>query len=94
MACKCTECGHVFREIDAAQTTEYLGEYFGAPASETIACCPECGGDYEILVPCEVCGEEYTEEELHYGICDNCFKSYVNDIDTCVKIGEIEKGGG
>lgn len=39
---KCSDCGHVFAEEDAETTQEYVGEFWGAPAYQTISICPNC----------------------------------------------------
>lgn len=41
--CKCENCGATFTE--GKIINEYRGEYWGAPAYESIEVCPICGDD-------------------------------------------------
>ena len=50
---KCEECGNVFDEPKMVQ--ECVGEFWGTPAYETWAVCPDCGSD-EI--------EDYEDNEI------------------------------
>lgn len=40
---ECNNCGEKFSEPDSYE--ECVGEYWGAPAYQTFACCPYCGSD-------------------------------------------------
>ena len=51
---KCSECERVFEESEIYWQRELIGEYWGMPAYDDIACCPHCSSD-EI--------EEYEESE-------------------------------
>lgn len=42
---KCDKCGRTFDEEDTITKRENMGEFWGAPAYESIACCPFCGCD-------------------------------------------------
>lgn len=86
MSYKCFECGEIFDE--PKRWEEYRGEFWGTPAYEEVRGCPRCRGDYEELVPCEVCGVEHSEEDLLYGVCDKCIEERRYDVDMCYKIGE------
>lgn len=89
---KCIECGHVFDEEDVAEWEEARGEYWGTPCSEKMSGCPVCHGAYEKVSRCEICGKPCIEDELNYGICDDCIDSYKFNFDKCyeLSIGESE----
>lgn len=89
MTYKCLECGEFFTE--PKKWKEYRGEFWGAPAYEEMVGCPDCRGDYEELVPCELCGEECEEDSLTCGVCEDCLESASGDVDLCYKIGEGHK---
>ena len=89
MTYKCLECGHIFEEGEEGHYFEN-GQYWGAPYSQKISCCPLCKGDYEETVPCEICGSEHLEDELISGICEECWENYRYDINTCYEIGKSE----
>ena len=48
----CCGCGKRFDESDTKHIRSYVGEFWGAPAYETIAQCPYCDND-EIQEACE-----------------------------------------
>lgn len=83
---KCLECGEVFDNPESWR--ERRGEFWGAPAYEEMAGCPNCRGDYEELVACELCGEEHEEDSLTCGVCEGCFEMASCDVDLCYRIGE------
>lgn len=39
----CNDCGAIFDE--PREIKECMGEFWGAPAYDTTACCPACGAD-------------------------------------------------
>ena len=39
---RCCRCRAIFREEDAGYGREYVGEFWGAPAYESVDLCPEC----------------------------------------------------
>lgn len=88
---KCLECGHIFEEGERHEQREYRGEFWGQPSYETVAGCPKCGGAYEETKPCAVCESEQLDEDLYGGICKSCLAEYENDLDTCLKLGAIDK---
>ena len=59
---RCYDCGHIFDEDDADSRRYYVGEFWGAPAYDYEAVCPECGSDAI---------EEY-EEERDIKKCERC----------------------
>ena len=67
---RCCNCGAVFNKEDAEGKREYVGEFWGTPAYDTIDVCPECDSeeleDFEI--PYEECD---TYKECDYN-CDSC----------------------
>lgn len=42
---KCGNCGCTFEEESIKEERILTGEYWGAPAYETVYCCPCCGVD-------------------------------------------------
>lgn len=84
MAYKCLDCGHIFDGDEIYSWYESHGE--------TMSGCPTCGGDYEEMIQCEICGDEYLEGELCGGVCSNCIDDYRNNFEICysVSIGETE----
>ena len=85
MSYKCLDCGHIFDRDEISSWYESHGERFSG--------CPNCGGAYEEMVKCEICGEEYLDEELNCGVCDECIDQYRKNFDVCyaVSLGETEK---
>ena len=89
---KCLECGHIFEEGERHEWKEARGEYWGQPAYETVVGCPRCGGVYEETKLCAVCESEQLDDALYGGICKSCLAEYENDLETCLKLGAIDKG--
>lgn len=82
---KCLECGFVFDEPETYR--ENVGEYCGAPAYQDYKGCPECKcEDIEKLIACELCGEEFLEDELISGVCEHCVYLHGNDYEICRRI--------
>lgn len=88
---KCLECGHIFEDGEQRKWKEQIGEFWGQPVYETLIGCPNCGGAYDETKACAVCGSEQLECDLYGGICVDCLKKYKNDLDTCLKLGAIDK---
>ena len=88
---KCLKCGHIFENGEQETWQESRGEFWGQPVSETMNGCPKCHGDYAETMPCVECGSEQLDEDLYGGMCKECREPYVNDFDTCLKLGEIQK---
>ena len=88
---RCLECGHIFEEGERHEWKETRGEYWGQPAYETVVGCPICGGAYEETKPCVVCKSEQLDDDLYGGICKSCLAEYENDLETCLKLGAIDK---
>ena len=67
---KCKDCGNVFDEGEEQMSMEHMGECHGFPAYEKSYGCPHCGGNYEEIEPCKICGsyEVETSEEF----CEDC----------------------
>ena len=42
---RCDDCGAIFDEDEIDSRSEYVGEFWGAPAYQTFNYCPECGSD-------------------------------------------------
>ena len=43
--CACFDCGKTFDSADLKAVQEDRGEFWGAPAFETMYYCPHCGSD-------------------------------------------------
>jgi hypothetical protein len=59
-------------------------------ASETFACCPYCKGDFDKTKNCEICGEDFFEDELFGDVCEDCIQQYENDIQGCYELSQNE----
>lgn len=81
---KCLECGHIFDQPRIIE--ESRGECFGYEAYERIGVCPVCGGEYDEGEKCEICGEIYSQNEIHEGVCDRCIDNYRHNFDLCYKL--------
>ena len=96
MTFRCLDCGHIFDESEIKSYFQNHAGFGDAPALEQLYCCPVCDGDFEELAKCEVCGEDFSKDELsYYGVCECCkedIKSkYKYRPDLCYKIVENEK---
>ena len=88
---KCLDCGHIFEKGEEDRWEEPRGEFWGQPVTETVTGCPCCGGVYEETQPCSVCHSEQLKNDLYGGICKECLSKYENDLDICLKLGEVSK---
>lgn len=68
---RCEECGHLFEEGEQEHISECVGEYWGSPAYQEYDVCPCCGGSYETISPCKICGG-YENLESGEKYCENC----------------------
>jgi RecJ-like exonuclease len=59
---KCTDCGHLFEYGEEKIQKENHGEEWSV--------CPCCGGDYEEIMPCKICGSY--EHEQNEKFCNEC----------------------
>lgn len=75
--CKCEDCGKVFDYEDRKIVEETHG--FDHPPYEKFSYCPYCGGDFVEALECESCGTAEAEENLLFGLCENCVKEKVKD---------------
>lgn len=78
----CVDCRAVFDEYDVSRWTEHVGEFWGDSAYEDRSGCPYCGGDYVEAEMCEKCEEYFAEDELEYGLCEECRKSEEAECQT------------
>ena len=54
--------------------------------------CPNCKSDcFEELHSCQLCGDEFLQDELYGGVCKSCIEDYKFDVDTCIDIGAKAK---
>ena len=85
MMYKCADCGYMFDE--GITYTEDYGEQKEG--------CPRCGGYFEETVRCDECGEQFLEEELTSGLCEECAEKLKNkyryDFSKCFKISQEER---
>lgn len=75
MALKCLECGCVFEDGEQAVWEERHG--LDNPPYEKFSGCPICCGDYVETKPCANCENEYTEDELYEGWCEECLREQI-----------------
>lgn len=66
----CNECGHIFDEPGTWNEYHPYGEGYVA---ESWSGCPHCHEGYSEAVECECCGEYFAKEEMHNGMCEECF---------------------
>lgn len=72
----CLSCHAVFDEKDISHQREDTGERF--------ACCPVCGiPDLIDTETCEICGKDFEEGEIEYGVCLDCLWKAI-DYDTAL----------
>lgn len=88
---KCYHCGWEFEEGEEARWSESRGEAGGAPCYEKMVGCPNCGGGFEEMVRCKICGEYYLDEELTCDVCDECIDECRGDVDICMSVGNNYK---
>ena len=61
---KCTECGCIFDEEDVATWEEDMGEFWGAPCTQTMSGCPRCySTGYEVYREEDEDEDEWEEDE-------------------------------
>ena len=58
---RCYDCGEIFDEDDADSRSDFVGEFWGSPAYDTVAICPFCNSDE--LEEYEEKAEEDEEED-------------------------------
>lgn len=90
MSYRCLDCGYSFEDGEQSFWTESRGEFWGVSCSENMGGCPRCGGGYEETKKCEICENDFFDDQLTFGVCDDCVNKYNNDIEMCYKIGEKE----
>lgn len=79
---KCSCCGYVFEE-----PKKYLERHgLDTGPYEPFLCCPECGGDYEEALVCDVCGvTQYADDLTPYYSTDGKGRQVENNIcDDCL----------
>lgn len=64
---KCMECGNLFEDGEEKMWREDMGEYFGSPCYMEMKGCPACGGAYDDVEQCKICGKYSTDY-----FCDEC----------------------
>lgn len=80
---KCLNCNETFDEPDSRQ--EYMGEFWGMPAYDTIYICPHCGSD-EIVDTGEEMWYDDKEARKTNNIYNRTFDSNSIYLD-CIHIG-------
>lgn len=80
---KCLNCNETFDEPDSRQ--EYMGEFWGMPAYDTIYICPHCGSD-EIVDTGEEMWYDDKEARKTNNIYNRTFDSNSIYLD-CICIG-------
>lgn len=75
----CENCGEVFDE--SALKTDY------EPHGEPIGVCPMCGSSFlKEAKFCRECHEQYDEDDLTCGLCDDCIKEKIT-LDSFLEFG-------
>ena len=67
---RCDECGHIFEQGEEKITIQ--------PHGEEMSGCPLCGGSYEELQECEICGAPLDNDERKF--CSSCKKDIADKI--------------
>ena len=92
MAYKCLECGHIFEEGEQAEWEETHG--LETPPYKKMSGCPICKGNYDETCRCSVCKGEFLEEEMTFGICEECLENikeeYRHAPKRCYEISKDE----
>ncbi len=89
MAYICLECQNIFEEGEQVEWIERHGFDYGG--GERFSGCPLCRGEYEKSIPCEICGSEHLEEDLHGGVCDECVDEYRKDFNALYQLTISQK---
>ena len=77
MSFYCNDCGEYFDNPTTVKESQ--GEYWGAPAYEAFAACPNCNSiDIEEASRCMVCGEPTRAGE---DFCKNCLKDLQHEVE-------------
>lgn len=66
---KCNDCGAEFSEPKITKVTVPYGS--GEVTYPGVSCCPSCGGDYEEVQICELCGDSFAKSKFD-GVCPGC----------------------
>lgn len=66
MVYRCNECGHLFENGEEKLWKE--------PHGETNKGCPLCGGMYEEMFDCQICGNHTKSDD---DLCDECKKDVI-----------------
>lgn len=66
---KCEECGHLFEEGEQEIIIERHGFDYGD--GEVFSYCPRCGGTYEEVKACKICGS-YEDMKPGEDYCQDC----------------------
>jgi RecJ-like exonuclease len=80
---KCDDCGHIFEDGEEQIVRENHGECFGFPAYESYGACPMCGGTFEEVKPCKICGTFKLKKHSEY--CNACIKDIQRRVDVFVE---------
>lgn len=84
---RCDECGNLFEEGEQKIYIEKDG--FDYPPYREYEACPVCGGSFEEIKPCIVCGKH--EQDLEEGVCERCRKEFKVRFDEALKNNFTEK---
>lgn len=81
---RCLECRHIFEPGEERIVVDRYGDF-----PKTESACPICGGEYVEVKRCDVCQALCEEEELLYGVCENCIDNCNYDVETCYNVGKL-----
>lgn len=84
---KCNDCGNLFEDGEEKLCRENISEAWGSPCVMETYVCPSCGGDYEEVEPCVICGAIESEANVDSGLCDDCVEELRYDYETCFLVG-------
>ena len=80
---RCLECGILFEEGEQKTYRECVGECHGSPAYTVYSGCPICGGNYEEIEPCRICGGYNLKNEDDF--CEECQKNVMERFNNLMK---------
>ena len=80
---ECHVCGKKFENPDFIEEKHGLD----SPPYEKTAVCPYCHGYFENMQKCEICGEYFCEDEIEWGVCNDCVEKNLT-VDNCYRWGK------
>ena len=80
----CDSCGALFEQ--PVVWLEPRGVFWGDPAHEGVAGCPDCHGSYSEAIPCTGCGQYTGDTALQDGFCPACITRLQDELFSVLQI--------